>query len=107
MAADGAACALATLPPMPTRNWIWSPEGRRQWAEAVARWREHPNLVVLVELPAASKPEAVLLAENLPQILWVVGSGQAAAAETRELLRVLHHARCPVLGAVLNRVQSL
>jgi hypothetical protein len=47
-------------------------------------------------------PEAILLAENLPQVLWLVDSGKSHARETRLHLETLRHARCKLVGAVLN-----
>jgi Mrp family chromosome partitioning ATPase len=58
--------------------------------------------VLLVELPPASVPEAVLLAENLPQIVWLVDSGKPQIRETKEQLDMLRHAKCRIVGAVLN-----
>src|SRR5207249_3834334 len=46
--------------------------------------------------------EAVLLGENLPQMVWLTGSGRADAARTRSQLDLLRHARCHLAGAVLN-----
>jgi Mrp family chromosome partitioning ATPase len=59
-------------------------------------------MVLLVELPPASVPEAVLLAENLPQLIWLVDSGKPRARATREQLETLRHAKCRLVGAVLN-----
>ncbi len=55
-----------------------------------------------LELPPASVPEAVLLAEGLPQLLWLVDSGKPRARATREQLETLRHAKCRLVGAVLN-----
>jgi len=87
---------------IPLPGWVWSLERRRQWQNALAHWRSVDNLVLLVELPPASVPESVLLAENLPQILWLVDSGKPDIRETKLQLEMLHHARCRIVGAVLN-----
>jgi protein involved in polysaccharide export with SLBB domain/capsular polysaccharide biosynthesis protein len=88
---------------IPLPGWVWNLERRKQWQEALAEWRKVDNLVILVELPPASIPEAVLLGENIPNLVWLTGSGQADAAETRAQLETLRHARCHLVGAVLNR----
>ncbi len=88
---------------IPLPGWVWNLERRKQWQEALKQWRAVDNLVILVELPPASIPEAVLLGENIPNVLWLTGSGQAEAAETRAQLETLRHARCHLAGAVLNR----
>jgi len=88
---------------IPLPGWVWNLERRKQWRDALAHWRKIENLVIFVELPPACVPEAVLLGANLPNMVWMAGSGQADAAETREQLDTLRHARCNIVGAVLNR----
>lgn len=91
---------------IPLPGWVWNLERRKQWQEALAHWRSVDNLVILVELPPAYVPESVLLGENLPNMVWLTGSGQAEAAETRTQLETLRHAKCNLVGAVLNREPS-
>ena len=54
------------------------------------------------ELPPACVPESVLLAESLPQMLWLVDSGTPEIRETKEQLEMMRHAKCHFVGAVLN-----
>jgi protein involved in polysaccharide export with SLBB domain len=82
-------------------------ERRKQWREALNHWRKIDNLVILVELPPACVAEAVLLGSNLPNLVWLADSGKADAAETRVQLNTLRDARCNLVGAVLNREQSV
>ena len=91
---------------IPLPGWVWNLDRRKQWHEALKHWRSVDNLVIFVELPPASISEAVLLGENLPNLVWLTGSGQAEAAETRTQLETLRHARCNLVGAVLNREPS-
>jgi protein involved in polysaccharide export with SLBB domain/capsular polysaccharide biosynthesis protein len=88
---------------IPLPGWVWNLERRKQWRDALDHWRKIDNLVIFVELPPASVPEAVLLGANLPNLLWLSDSGKAQAAETRTQLETLRHARCNLVGAVLNR----
>lgn len=88
---------------IPLPGWVWNLERRKQWQSALARWRAIDNLVLLVELPPVSVPESVLLAGSLPQVVWLVESGKARVSETRENLEMLRHAKCRLVGAVLNR----
>lgn len=83
-------------------GWVWNLERRRQFQRALAHWRSIESMVLLVELPPASVPEAVLLAENLPQLIWLADSGKPRARATREQLQTLRHAKCRLVGAVLN-----
>lgn len=88
---------------IPLPGWVWSLERRKQWQKALEYWRNIDNLVIFVELPPASESEAVLLAEHLPQLIWLVGSGMADAGETAEHIETLRNARCKLVGAVLNQ----
>jgi hypothetical protein len=88
---------------IPLPGWVWNLERRQQWRTALDSWEGIPNLVLLVELPPACQPESVLLAEHLPQVIWLAGSGMADIEETRSQLETLRHARCNLVGAVLNR----
>jgi capsular polysaccharide biosynthesis protein/Mrp family chromosome partitioning ATPase len=81
---------------------VWNLQRRIQFQDELAKWRSVSNSVVLIDLPPASMPEAILLAENLPQVIWLVDSGKSHARETRMHLETLRHARCKLVGAVLN-----
>ena len=91
---------------IPLPGWVWNLERRKQWREALNQWRQIDNLVIFVELPPASVPEAVLLGSNLPNMLWLSQSGAALAADTVAQLETLRHARCNLVGAVLNKEPS-
>ena len=87
---------------IPLPGWVWNLERRKQWQTALNQWAKIDNIVILVELPAASEPETVLLAENLPNLIWLSDSGKSDAAECREQLTTLRDARCNLVGSVLN-----
>lgn len=88
---------------IPLPGWVWNLERRKQWRDALEHWRQIDNLVIFVELPPASVPEAVLLGCNLPNMVWLADSGKSHAGPTRTQLETLRHARCNLVGAVLNR----
>jgi protein involved in polysaccharide export with SLBB domain len=91
---------------IPLPGWVWNLERRQQWRTALDHWQDIQNLVLLIELPPACQPESVLLAEHLPQVIWLASSGMAEVEETRTQLETLRHARCNLVGAVLNREPS-
>ncbi len=88
--------------PLPS-GWVWELGRRKQWQCALNSWRMIENVVIFVELPPVSDPETVLLAENMPNLIWLAESHKAEAAETIEQLETLRNARCRLVGAVLNR----
>jgi len=88
---------------IPLPGWAWNLERRKQWQKALEYWRKIDDLVIFVELPPACESEAILLAEHLPQLIWLVGSGMADSAETITHLETLRNARCKLVGAVLNQ----
>ncbi len=102
--------AGAESPPMvniPLPGWTWNLERRKQWQSALEVWRTIENVVIFVELPPASVPETVLLAANVPNLIWLVDSNKSDAAETHAQLETLRHARCNLVGAVLNRERAM
>ena len=88
---------------IPLPGWVWNLERRKQWRDALNHWRQIDNLVILVELPPAGVPEAVLLGCHLPNLVWLADSQVATAGSTKTEIQTLHHARCNLVGAVLNR----
>jgi protein involved in polysaccharide export with SLBB domain/capsular polysaccharide biosynthesis protein len=88
---------------IPLPGWTWNLERRKQWQGALNVWRKIDNVVILVELPPASMPESILLASNLPNLVWLVESGKSDATNTRAQLETLRHARCNLVGAFINR----
>jgi protein involved in polysaccharide export with SLBB domain/capsular polysaccharide biosynthesis protein len=92
---------------IPLPGWVWNLDRRKQWREALNQWREIDNLVILVELPPAGVAEAVLLGSNLPNLVWLTHSGKANASNTRTQLETLRHAKCNLVGAVLNREPAI
>lgn len=91
---------LAPYIPLPGK--VWELARRKEWQNTLAQMRRMDSLVLLVELPPASVPEAVLLAESLPQVIWLTDSGRANRRDTRQQLQTLRHAKCRLVGAVLN-----
>ena len=88
---------------IPLPGWVWNLERRKQWQAALRHWSQIDNIALLVELPPAFMPETVLIAENLPNLIWLADGEKATAARTVEQLETLRHARCNLAGAVLNR----
>lgn len=87
---------------IPLPGWVWNLERRKEWKSALAEWSRIDNLVILVELPPASVAEGVLLGENLPQLIWLSGSGRVTNAQVRSHLELLRYAGCDLVGSVLN-----
>ena len=91
---------------IPLPGWVWDLERRKRWQTALEVWRAIEHVVIFVELPPASVAETVLLAENIPNLLWLVDSNRSDAAETHRDLETLRDARCNLVGAVLNRERA-
>jgi protein involved in polysaccharide export with SLBB domain/capsular polysaccharide biosynthesis protein len=88
---------------IPLPGWVWNLERRQQWQSALSAWRKIDNLALLVELPPACEPEGILLAENIPQLIWFSSSGKVTFKETREHLETLRHIGCNLVGTALNK----
>ncbi|MEI6781929.1 MAG: hypothetical protein WCQ21_13535 [Verrucomicrobiota bacterium] len=88
-------------------GWRWDAARRRQWQSALAVWSQAAGLVVLIELTAADQPETLMLAEQLPQLIWLASSGVARGRESSERLQTFQNAGCHFAGTVLNREAKL
>jgi len=88
-------------------DWCWDATRRNLWHSACDRWRHTDHVVVLVELKGPDQPGTLLLAEALPQVIWLCSSGQARAPLTSRRLDMLRDARCRLVGMVLNREKKL
>lgn len=88
-------------------EWRWDAASRLQWREALATWSRPSGLVVLVELTAADQPDTLLFADELPQLIWLAGSGMARGRDTSQILQSFQHSGCRFAGAVLNREVKL
>jgi len=89
------------------RDWVWDAEQRLKLDSALNLWSRHRGGVIFVELPPASRPETLLIAERLPQILWVGSSGSSIGSSITEQLSIYRHAGCKLLGAMLDHAPSL
>lgn len=83
--------------------WEWNIAQCAQWRSALAKCHSAEHLVVLTRLPPACVKESIMLAQEMPNLLWL---GARAMAESREIqthVALLRGARCRLAGAVLNR----
>lgn len=84
-------------------DYRWNASRRTQWARALETWSQSQGLVVLVELTDPDHPDTLLIAESLPQLIWLSSSGLTLGHDCRERLQTYQLAGCHLLGAVLNR----
>ncbi|HEY3898865.1 MAG TPA: polysaccharide biosynthesis/export family protein [Chthoniobacter sp.] len=80
----------------------WAAKLRHQWIAALAAWRSVRSLVVLVELPYSVDPDVILLAEAMPNLLWV-SSELSPSSELRQHLETIRNSRCRFVGTVFNQ----
>jgi hypothetical protein len=108
--ADLARRALASSTPIfleyRPEHWMRDSPNRSQWETAIATWSAQPDLVVLIDLPPAGTPEAVLMAESLPPTVAVLDAGTHRAVELRAQIHV--HCLPPggLVGLALNVTRS-
>jgi uncharacterized protein involved in exopolysaccharide biosynthesis len=99
--------AEGVIPVEMPAHWRWDAARRRQWQAALALWRRVPGLVVLIELSHMDQPDTLLLAESLPQMIWVTCCGKARAPQTQERLDLVRHSGCRPAGVAVNRHKRL
>jgi protein involved in polysaccharide export with SLBB domain/uncharacterized protein involved in exopolysaccharide biosynthesis len=83
-------------------DWAWTGAQRRQWNDALELWSKSRHLVILVELHDPKQAETLLVAETLPNLLWI-GSGSANSKRAREESALYHAAGCHLVGALFDR----
>jgi protein involved in polysaccharide export with SLBB domain len=86
----------------PLDTWVWHFDHRKAWKEVSKQWCSHPDLVVLIELPPASEPQSLLLAEQLPNVLWISGNNLASFSNTWSQLKMLRSVNTRLAGAIFN-----
>lgn len=87
--------------------WEWSPAQRLQWQAALTQWRALSGVVILVELPAVEQPESLLIAEQLPNLIWAGSSGVSLVQKVQDTLRMYRDAGCKLVAALLDRAPAL
>jgi protein involved in polysaccharide export with SLBB domain/capsular polysaccharide biosynthesis protein len=88
-------------------EWQWTAAQRLQWQAALAQWRALKGMVILIELPAVEQPESLLLAEQLPNLLWTSSSDVSMVQKIQETLRMYRDAGCKLVAALLDRAPIL
>ena len=106
-----------TLPPS-----AWSIEWRGRWQHALQQWSGIENLVLLIAptplrfLISSRTPktvifvthsitEAILLSEEIPQLIWLCAKDRATTTETRSQMETLRASNCGLVGSVFNRAE--
>lgn len=88
-------------------DWQWTPAQRLQWQAAIAHWRTLPGAVIFIELPAVEEPEALLIAEQLPNLVWASSSGSCLVEKVQDSLLMYRDAGCRLVAALLDRAPVL
>lgn len=87
---------------MPSLQWIWNLDNRRQWRQAIEKCQSMEDAVVLIELPPVVDRESVLLAEGIPNVIWLSGRGQVRSKQTKSEIDMLKCAKICLVGTAFN-----
>jgi len=87
--------------------WAWTAEQRQLWWAALSKWRCAPDVVILITLPSVEQPESLLLAEKLPNLLWIGSCGETRVQSVNDSLRMYRDSGCRLVAAVLDRAPVL
>lgn len=88
-------------------EWQWTLAQRQQWQAAMAHWCTLPGVVILIELPPVEQPESLLIAEQLPNLVWAASSGTCLVQKVQDALRMYRDAGCRLVAALLDRAPEL
>ncbi|SKA93110.1 protein involved in polysaccharide export, contains SLBB domain of the beta-grasp fold [Prosthecobacter debontii] len=84
-------------------TWTWTHEQRQQWQRALVSWAPARGTVILVQLASPGRPETLLVAERLPNLVWIGQSGSDEVESTQAVLKTCRAAGCRLVGAVLDQ----
>ena len=87
--------------------WQWTPEQRHKWQMALTQWRALSGVVILIELPAVEQSESLLIAEQLPNLIWAGSSGACLVEKIQDSLKMYRDAGCKLVAALLDRAPAL
>ena len=88
-------------------DWTLDADLHALWKRALAVWTKVPGLVVLASIPNAQEPEAMLVAETLPNLVWAADSGVCGMGSVREVLRGYRDAGCRFVAGFMNHAPVL
>jgi protein involved in polysaccharide export with SLBB domain/capsular polysaccharide biosynthesis protein len=88
-------------------DWTWSAERRARWALALRHWQALPRLALLVEIPPATRLDAVMLAETLPHLLWLSRSGAVEQDEVTPVIKTLRASEAHLSGVLANALPAI
>ncbi len=86
--------------------WNWSPEQRQSWNRALDRWSQLRGTVILVQLSSPESAETLLVAERLPNLLWIDQNAATHPEKLQNLLQNYRAAGCRFVGAMLDGVHT-
>lgn len=86
--------------------WTWSPEQRQEWNRALDRWSQVRGTVILVQLSFPKEAETLLVAEQLPNLMWIDRGSTTPPDSLQNLLENYHAAGCRFVGAMLNEAHN-
>jgi protein involved in polysaccharide export with SLBB domain len=86
--------------------WTWSPEQRQEWNRALDRWSQVRGTVILVQLSSPKEAETLLVAEQLPNLMWIDRGSTTPPDSLQNLLENYHAAGCRFVGAMLNEAHN-
>lgn len=86
-----------------SEKWLVDSASRARLIEAMDRWSREARLVLMIELVRPADPATLLLAEKLPNLLWI-SKGKDEAAPLAECVRLYRTAGCSLSGAILEDV---
>ncbi len=86
-------------------QWSWNTDQRKRLKEALQNWEDYGRLVIFIELSDPGAPEALLVSEDLPNLIWVARS-ESDAAVISEQIRLYRSAGCSLSGTLLESAPS-
>lgn len=84
-------------------DWKWTHDQRLLWQRALMQWTQARSTVILVQLSRPADADTLLVAERMPNLLWVSESEAVSAELLQTQMSIYRTAGCRLVGAVLNK----
>lgn len=87
-------------------EWQWTQLQRELWQTALARWSQLHATAILVQLTSPAQANTLLVAERMPNLIWVSQAQSDLVDDTQTQLGTYRAAGCRLAGAMLDHAPT-
>lgn len=80
----------------------WPIQRRQEWWASLRQFTARGDAALFVDLPPASDPESLFLAERVSNLVWLFARNSSSIPEIRQHVKTFQSINCRFAGAILN-----